>query len=538
MRRWAQLAPYLPAALFVLLGCALIPYAGIEGDEALFGWPVFGLHNPQFEITIFHRHIPLMVFPYIGTLKTFLCWPLLKLFGPNAWAVRLPMALIGGLTVIVFFRWMKRVAGFRAAVAASLLLACDPSFILTDTFDWGPVAIEHLLLMCACLAIASGRFTLGSLCLGLALWNKAVFLWALVGLSAGVLALYLPELRRVMADRRRIVRCVAAFVIGALPLIVFNMHSPSATAQANIHPSFARFGNKLISLRNTLNGSDLFNVIAAMDSEGSPKPARSLPGWFAGAVAFATGRHEHDLFIYGLVLALICAPLWWRSPNRRVALFAIVFSVAAFLAMASLRYTGAAHHIVLLYPMPHALLGVALSSIRPARLGLACLAVLAASSVLVVNQYIVQLERFGAYGLFTDALNPLAAYACNASGKTLYAVDLGIHDSLNLTCAGRQHVAREWMIPQTPAPEIQAMVADPNGLILNRTPGREYFKGTTDRLTAVARDAGYKRQLLATIRDSNGRAQFEVFRFVRAERAAEPVAEPTEGPAPPAFESR
>jgi 4-amino-4-deoxy-L-arabinose transferase-like glycosyltransferase len=536
--RWAQAAPYLIALLFVLLGCALIPYAGIEGDEALFGWPIYGLHNRAFEITIFHRQLPLMVFPYIGSLKTFLCWPVLKLFGPNAWAVRLPVALIGGLTVIVFYRWMERMAGFRAAVAASLLLACDPSFILTDTFDWGPVAIEHLLLVCACLAIVSGRLTLGSFCLGFALWNKAVFVWALVGLSAGVLAVYSPELRRVVADRRTIARCMAAFVIAALPLIVYNMHSPNATAQANIHPSFAGFGNKLISLRNTLDGADLFNVIAAMDSEGSPKTPHSLPGRVACAIALATGRHEHDLFLYGLILALLCAPLWWRSPGRRVALFAIVFSVAAFLAMASLRYTGAAHHIVLLYPMPHALLGIALSTFRPSRLGASLLAVLVLANLLVVNQYIVQLERFGAYGLFTDALNPLASCACNAAGKTLYAIDLGIRDSLNLTCAGRQHLDREWMIPQTPAPEIQAMIADPNGLILNRTPGSEYFKGATDRLNAAARDAGYTRQLLATIGDSNGRAQFEVFRFVRAGSAAAPLAEEVVASALPAFEYR
>jgi len=147
----------------------------------------------------------------------------------------------------------------------------------------------------------------------------------------------------------------------------------------------------------------------------------------------------------------------------------------------------------------------------------------------------VQLERFGACGLFTDALNPLADFACAATDKKLYTIDLGIRDSLNLMCQGRQHVGREWVIPQTPEAEIQAMIADPNGLILNRTPSREYFKGTTDRLNAVARDAGYTRQLLATIRDSNGRAQFEVFRFVRAESAA---VGPAAATGPPASESR
>jgi hypothetical protein len=153
--------------------------------------------------------------------------------------------------------------------------------------------------------------------------------------------------------------------------------------------------------------------------------------------------------------------------------------------------------------------------------------ILAGSNLLVVNQYIVQLERYGAQGLFTDALNPLSVAVAQSTGKTIYALDYGIGDSLNLLLGGRRTIRREWVIPVTPANEIRAMIANPNGLFVNRTAEREYYKGTTARLDSMALDAGYQRELLRSIPDSSGRIQFELFRF------RTPISGPHPPPAPP-----
>src|SRR5579872_513913 len=145
------------AALFVLLGFLLIPYAGIEDDEAFFTTAIYGPLNPHFRIVVFHHTIPLMIWPYAGALKAWLYRPILALFGPSAWSFRGPVVLAGAATILLLFRFASHLANRRAAVFACLLLASDPSFLLTNTYDWGPVAMEHLLLMTGCVLFVARR---------------------------------------------------------------------------------------------------------------------------------------------------------------------------------------------------------------------------------------------------------------------------------------------------------------------------------------------------------------------------------------------
>ncbi len=71
-------------------------------------------------------------------------------FGSSVWVVRLPVALTGAITVFIFYHLIRGIESRGAAVAAcagAFLLATDPVFLLTNTFDWGPVALEHVLLV-------------------------------------------------------------------------------------------------------------------------------------------------------------------------------------------------------------------------------------------------------------------------------------------------------------------------------------------------------------------------------------------------------
>ena len=150
------------AGLFLLLGILLIPRAGLEADEALFADPLYRSQGADFELGILHHKIPVMVISYIGTLKTALCWPALRIFAPSIYAVRLPMVLAGAATIVLFFFLARSLAGDAAAIIATALLATDPVFVLTDTFDFGPDALEHLLLVAACLAMVRRRPVCGS----------------------------------------------------------------------------------------------------------------------------------------------------------------------------------------------------------------------------------------------------------------------------------------------------------------------------------------------------------------------------------------
>jgi hypothetical protein len=51
----------LGVCLFATLGILLVPHVGLEIDEVLFADPLYLARNPNFDIGLFHWHIPLMV---------------------------------------------------------------------------------------------------------------------------------------------------------------------------------------------------------------------------------------------------------------------------------------------------------------------------------------------------------------------------------------------------------------------------------------------------------------------------------------------
>ncbi len=506
---------WLPAILAGLFGLLIIHYTGIEADEAFFSTAFYGFSPGDYTITVFHHRIPLMIYPYAGALKALLYWPLLHVFGANAYSVRVPVVVSGIATVVFFFWFAEKIAGVRAALIASLLLATDPSFLLTNTYDYGPVALEHLLLVAGCLLIASEQYGWGFFLFGLALWNKAVFIWALIGLAAGSVAACFPQRQRWIGDRRRVAISVGALIVGAAPLIIFNLHAPNATLQANVHPSFEGFQIKLVSLNATLNGSALFGVMVAQENADRPKNPRTVPGRMAWWIRQNTGIHYSSLMVYAMAGAALLA-LCWRPARSRAALFSIAFLVVAFIAMAGTRYTGPAHHIVLLYPMPQLLVGIAVSALPWRSLMTAVAVLLIGANLLVLSQYISQFERNGTGTLFTDALYPLSDALDAFSDDHIHVVDWGIAESVNLLHRGQLHLVREWTIQYDSEAEqhrrVTSALADPQALFLTHTRRLELYD-VSERVTTMAQSAGYERVPVRTVTDSNGRPVFDLFRF-------------------------
>ncbi|HTW63055.1 MAG TPA: glycosyltransferase family 39 protein [Bryobacteraceae bacterium] len=508
MPRRCELGPLLwlvtgAAGLFLLLGTLLIPRAGLDADEALFTNPLYRSLGADFELGVLHHKIPVMLIAYIGAFKTALCWPILRLFGPSIYAVRLPMVLAGAATILLFFFLAETLAGRIAAACAALLLATDPTFLLTETFDWGPVALEHLLLVSGCLAMISRRPALASLLFGLALWNKATFAWSLTGLIAATLMAYWPQAREFLRDRRLLLRCGLAFIIGALPLLLFNLHRRAATLHASQGISLTQdAAAKLHQLRAALDGSGLFGYLT---SGASPRSS---------------------IFVYAFALAILAIPLWWRSAARRAGIFALVFCAVTFFCMFITRGAGTGiHHTVLLWPMPQLLVGVALSALRPRSIPAVVVALLAASNLLVIDRYFVELDRAGATGNFTDAVSTLANNLSSLPNSPVYVADWGIYEALVYLQQGRVplHYSPLLLVAEHPSPaqrrSISAMIADPKAIFVTHIASREMFPGVRARLEAIARSGGYTRRIVETIPDSKGHPVYELWRFSAPRRA-------------------
>ena len=207
-----RVARYGPAALlaavFLLQGLALVPYPGIQTDEAFFGGGVYDPGRCISVLSVFKHKIPMLLLTYLGALKAWVYAPILAIWKPSVWSVRVPVLLAGAATLFLFWMLLERTVSRRAALTGTLLLAFDTTFLLTTCFDWGPVALQHLLAVSGALLLVrfhetGSRRLLGAafFLLGLALWDKALFAWTLAGFTAGATVAFPRAVRRAFTPR-------------------------------------------------------------------------------------------------------------------------------------------------------------------------------------------------------------------------------------------------------------------------------------------------------------------------------------------------
>jgi 4-amino-4-deoxy-L-arabinose transferase-like glycosyltransferase len=518
------------SALFVLLGALMIPYAGIQADEALFTTPLFPHITKDLRLPWVPHQVSLMVISYIGSLKTLVYWPIFRILGTGPWTLRIPVVLLGAITIFLFYRLAHASHASKGALAAAigaLLLATDPVFLLTNTFDWGPVAVEHVFLVTGCwLLYAFGKqqsriwyLGAGTLCWGLALWNKAIFVWALGGLVVGGVLVFWPEIKRCLKPRLMLI-AAAGFVCGALPLVIFNLSHSSATVTENAHLDPSSIAGKWIQVESAANGTSLFLYLAGEDWWPNPKTPQSVRGRAAMWIQEHLGEHRRTGMYYVFGALLLAAPWWWK---HRAARFSLVFMAVSWLLMALTRGAGgSAHHIVLLWPFPILFVAVALASLPWRPLAWIVGVGMIGMNLLVLNQYVAQFERNGAGDVFTDAVYPLSGSLDAYADRTLYLIDWGMFDNLNLLHQGRLdlRVASGPLATDAASPEhlgeIREMLQNPDALILDHVREHEVFQDVGVRLERAARSLGYRKEVVRTIPDSNGRPMFEILRFVAA----------------------
>ena len=517
---------------FFVQGLIFIPYAGIQTDEALFGMgiykPIFAEHMARF----LGYDIPTMMMSYIGALKTWVYAVIFFVWPPSPYSVRIPVLLAGALTVWLFFVLLRDTAGIRAALAGCALLAFDTVFLLTTTFDWGPVAFQHLLLVSGILLVArfyrwGGPINLcgGFFLLGLGLWDKALFVWMLGGLGVATLVVFPRELSSRFSWRNAGAAAIC-FLVGAWPLVAYNSISGLKTFGANARYSSVGLHSKVDQVRLCLEGGVLLGYLVHDDP--APRPGRPASAIEQASVALSNWSDDPRVGLLGIafVLSLALLPWLWNSPARKPILFALVFLVVTWLQMAFTQDVGgSAHHVVLLWPFPQLIVAIAFTRATRAlgRAAIPVLAVLIAvvcgSSFLVTNQHLAQLVVRGPTTVWTDAVYPLAEYLTQLPAERIYVMDWGVYDSLRLL--GRGQLPLRVGSDQAAKPKmdendlriVREMLSE-EAVFLGHTEGNEVFGGVSARFAAAAESAGYHKQVLRVIDDARGRPIFEVYKWV------------------------
>jgi hypothetical protein len=278
-------------------------------------------------------------------------------------------------------------------------------------------------------------------------------------------------------------------------------------------------------VKNTANGNGLFGYMVEEEWNDHPKTVTSGLGraslWLREHVG---ERRESGLYWVYLVL-LLAVPLWWRS---RMAWFSIIFCGATWAAMAFTRDAGGSlHHTILLWPFPLLLMAAVLTRIPssyPVGRSVVIVAgvVMVGMNLLVLNQYLAQFERFGPARDFTDALFSLQKAL--PEGSNVYVVDWGMYNTLLWSNSKGSHpmgVAlhtgnEPFMEGQMSAPQLKqalTMLGDRDAVFLGHVPEKEVFQGVDGRLEQFAKGRGLRKRVIQTIDDSNGRPEFQLFRF-------------------------
>lgn len=522
---------WILSVLFFLAGQAFINRVGVEADEALFVTPLLEPREAVY-LRLFHHPWPVLLMSYLGTLKTLIYNPILHVFGNSVWALREPVLLAGAFTIVLFFLLLRRASGERAALIGCGLLATDSIYLITNVYDWGPVALQHLLLLGGALLFL--RFCQGKKLLplaaafflwGLLLWDKALSVWMLSSMGVGTVLIF-PRHAVGLMTRRRVGIALLAFILGAFPLLWFNLKSRGSTFRGNFTHD-AHFYSKIPSLLFTLNGEGLFGWMMPFPDQPAPaphSPDSRLTAVSAGISSLA-GHPVRDWMLYGLGLAILLTPLA-RGRDLRTLLFCLVVLVGAWLQMAiTAGAGGSVHHIILLWPLPQAIVAVALASAsrRLGRAGKPAAAVVAAvlmvSNVLVLNEYYGVLWRSGPVLAWSRAILPLSDYLKTVPAQAVFTADWGIREPLRYLNSGKlplqdadDPIAKPALDPDDERRMI-SMLDRPEHLFILHTKEAEQFAGVRDRLLQFASEHGYDREVVSRISDGFGRQIFEVCRF-------------------------
>jgi hypothetical protein len=328
---------------------------------------------------------------------------------------------------------------------------------------------------------------------------------------------------------RRLALSALAFLLGALPLVIYNVNNRFATFRSNTSYDAHDVPGKARLLLATADSRALFGWLVNEDWQ---TPAPHVPDdamqTASAKISAIAGRPRHNLLLYAFIAALLLTP-FARGAALRAILFALIAMAIAWAQMAvTANAGGSVHHAILLWPLPQMVIAIsfAAASRRLGRAGVPALAAVVAimmlSGLLVTNEYFYLMIRNGGAQNWTDAIFRLSDYMKGTSPDKVFCADWGIMDSLRLLNRGKlplrvgTDLVSKATANQGERETLMKALAAPGSVFISHTKEFEFFQGNHERLVNYAATAGYQSATLALIPDTWGRPVYVVYHFVTA----------------------
>jgi Dolichyl-phosphate-mannose-protein mannosyltransferase len=383
--------------VFLLLSFSCIQYIGLTYDETMF---IKGVLPGQGE-SIFKLFFgyPLMVTADQGAIKSYLFYPIFKLFGINVFSIRLPVIFIATITLFIWYKISERIFSTKLYSLLFLtLLALDPVYIFHTRVDFGPIALQALFATLAIyfylmyLAKASLKFlSLFLTVMLLGILNKINFLQ--FALSFIFVAFLYDGMRIFKIFNRRVFASSAMICLfsAVLALIIFYLIIPPALhypmgGMTKI-PLLKKIPFVFQLYRDTFNSSFRYEQI------------------FHRHLNLADVTCLIEITAIGIVLLSLAWLRLFKIENPTVERylpffkFYLMLFILQFLFVLFTPHTFATNHMMLLWPLNHLLFVLALAILialakKTWKLAVIGLAIL---STVFLSQLYVNFEYFAAF---------------------------------------------------------------------------------------------------------------------------------------------
>jgi hypothetical protein len=283
--------------------------------------PAFEWVGPPFIVDAYGSHI--------SALYHWLDVPFALALGPTRWGARLPAALVGFLTLLVVWRYVRRAFDAEVAVLAVFFLAISPWHVLFSRWAQQGIFVPLWLALALWLfergRLGAGRpWWLAGVALGLAFYSYAP---ARLAVPLFLAALAWAHRQDIVRNRRAALVALLAFLITVLPTALWlSLHHGEGFARWSHVSIFGMPGASPLTVLTQFIANYLRHLsVPFLFLWGDANPRHSIPGF----------GQMHWIELPGLLAALLIALLQRRPQDRTLALWFLLAPVAPSLTLES-----------------------------------------------------------------------------------------------------------------------------------------------------------------------------------------------------------
>jgi hypothetical protein len=342
--------------LFTLLGISIVflivtsfrnlAFLGLSYDEVLFVNASL-MKDPNTFISRQIFGIPIMVWDHIGALKSWIYYPIFKIFGVSNYSIRIPTLML--LLVNLYLTYEIAIKYFNKSKVLGLIivLSTDLSFVNCQVIDHGPSAIETFLKLLVIYFISrstdKSNFLKIGIFLFLGLFNKLNFIWFINSLFGYFVII---EILKIVSNKSettyweafkkgnlpKITVCFA--VLAVYMLLIFKVQHLQTERPTDLSGWLLQFKTQLTTIAETFTSFRYYNYL----------------GW--------TRPHHIILTVaYIGLTTVILINLFWlftkKIKTNQPIFFALVISFLIALQILATKVAWNVWHVLMIYPFLH-----------------------------------------------------------------------------------------------------------------------------------------------------------------------------------------